>query len=56
MDCRLFRALRRIWKGWQFDPATDMGAEVSFYFVLSCFPFLMVLNALLAWLHESFLT
>ena len=53
MDCRLFRALRRIWKGWQFDAATDMAAEVSFYFVLSCFPFLMVLNALLAWLHES---
>ncbi len=52
-QCRLFRALRRIWKGWQFDPATDMAAEVSFYFVLSCFPFLMVLTALLAWLHET---
>ena len=52
-QCRLFRALPRIWKGWQFDPATDMAAEVSFYFVLSCFPFLMVLTALLAWLHET---
>jgi membrane protein len=45
--------LQRLWAGWQLDSAADMAAEVSFYFVLSCFPFLMVLTALLAWLNRT---
>jgi membrane protein len=49
---KFFRVLHRIWLGWQLDSATDMAAEVSFYFVLSCFPFLMVLTALLALMHS----
>ena len=31
----------------------DMAAQVSFYFALSCFPFLLVLAALLGWVHRS---
>ncbi len=31
----------------------DKAAEVSFYFVLSCFPFLMVMTVLIAWLHRT---
>ena len=30
-----------------------MAAQVSFYFALSCFPFLLVLAALIGWFHES---
>ena len=33
--------------------ALDMAAQVSFYFALSCFPFLLVLAALLGWIHRS---
>ena len=49
----LLRVAERFWAGWQVRAATDMAAEVSFYFVLSCFPFLMVLTALLSWLHRT---
>lgn len=47
------KILRRLWCGWQVDSAADMAAEVSFYFVLSCFPFLLVLTALLAWINQT---
>jgi membrane protein len=47
------KLLRRLWCGWQVDSAADMAAEVSFYFVLSCFPFLLVLTALLAWINQT---
>jgi membrane protein len=47
------KVLRRLWAGWQVDSAADMSAEVSFYFVLSCFPFLLVLTALLAWINQT---
>lgn len=47
------KILRRLWCGWQVDSAADMAAEVSFYFVLSCFPFLLVLTALLAWVNQA---
>ncbi|HUN62409.1 MAG TPA: YihY/virulence factor BrkB family protein [Candidatus Sulfotelmatobacter sp.] len=50
---KITQILRRFWAGWQVDSATDMAAEVSFYFALSCFPFLMVLTALLAWLNQT---
>jgi membrane protein len=33
--------------------AVDMAAQVSFYFALSCFPFLIVLAALLGWFHGT---
>lgn len=50
---KLLAIVERFWAGWQVQAATDMAAEVSFYFVLSCFPFLMVLTALLAWMHRT---
>lgn len=50
---KLLGVLERFWAGWQVQAATDMAAEVSFYFVLSCFPFLMVLTALLSWMHRT---
>ncbi|MGB2668169.1 MAG: YihY/virulence factor BrkB family protein [Candidatus Acidiferrum sp.] len=50
---KLLGVAERFWAGWQVQAATDMAAEVSFYFVLSCFPFLMVLTALLSWMHRT---
>jgi membrane protein len=50
---KLLDVVERFWAGWQVQAATDMAAEVSFYFVLSCFPFLMVLTALLSWMHRT---
>jgi membrane protein len=50
---KLFHVVRHVWLGWQLDSAADMAAQVSFYFVLSCFPFLLVLTALLAWLNTT---
>ncbi len=49
----LLGVVERFWAGWQVQAAKDMAAEVSFYFVLSCFPFLMVLTALLSWMHRT---
>jgi membrane protein len=50
---KIARTLERLWAGWQVDSAADMAAEISFYFALSCFPFLMVLTALVAWLKQT---
>lgn len=47
----LFKTVKKVWLGWQIGSAMNMAAEVSFYFVLSCLPFLMVLTALLVLLH-----
>jgi membrane protein len=44
---------RRIWNECRIGEAMDMAARVSFYFALSCFPFLLVLAALLGWMHRS---
>jgi membrane protein len=45
--------LRRVWEECRIAEAMDMAAQVSFYFALSCFPFLLVLAALLGWVHRS---
>jgi membrane protein len=45
--------VRRVWSECRIGDAMDMAARVSFYFALSCFPFLLVLAALLGWMHRS---
>ena len=45
--------LQRVWAECRIAEAMDMAAQVSFYFALSCFPFLLVLAALLGWIHRS---
>lgn len=45
--------VQKMLKECRFDEAVDMAAQVSFYFALSCFPFLLVLAALIGWFHES---
>lgn len=50
---KLFSFLARIWKECRLVEAVDMAAQVSFYFALSCFPFLLVLAALLGWFHRT---
>jgi membrane protein len=49
----LVELLRRVWEECRIAEAMDMAAQVSFYFALSCFPFLLVLAALLGWIHRS---
>jgi membrane protein len=44
---------RRVWSEVRIGEAMDMAARVSFYFALSCFPFLLVMAALLGWMHRS---
>jgi membrane protein len=50
---RSLEVTRRAVDCWELSLAIDRAAEVSFYFVLSCFPFLMVLTVLLGWLHRT---
>jgi membrane protein len=45
--------VRQVWEECRISEAMDMAAQVSFYFALSCFPFLLVLAALLGWIHRS---
>jgi len=45
--------IRALWNECRIDEAIDMAAQVSFYFALSCFPFLIVLAALLGWLQGT---
>lgn len=45
--------LKRVWQECRIAEAMDIAAQVSFYFALSCFPFLLVLAALLGWIHRS---
>jgi membrane protein len=45
--------IRRVWSECRIGDAMDMAARVSFYFALSFFPFLLVLAALLGWMHRS---
>jgi membrane protein len=43
----------RVWNRVNEDHLTDMAAEVSFYFVLSLFPFFLVLAAIVGWLPTT---
>jgi membrane protein len=42
-----------VWDRVSDDSLTDMAAEVSFYFVLSLFPFFLVLAAIVGWLPST---
>jgi membrane protein len=44
---------KRVWVRVNEDHLTDMAAEVSFYFVLSLFPFFLVLAAIVGWLPST---
>jgi membrane protein len=45
--------LRKIWTRLDSDDCLDLAAQVSFYFVLSLFPFVLVLASLLGWLPTT---
>ena len=47
------RVLQRIWHRANADELTDRAAEVSFYFVLSLFPFFLVIAAIVGWLPST---
>lgn len=43
----------RIWRRCSCDSCPDLAAQVSFYFVLSAFPFLLVMSGLLGWISTT---
>jgi membrane protein len=45
--------LRRIWSRFDRDECIDMAAQVSFYFILSLFPFFLVVASLLGWIPTT---
>jgi membrane protein len=45
--------LSRIWNRSNSDDCPDLAAQVSFYFVLSLFPFFLVLASLLGWIPTT---
>jgi len=45
--------LRKIWYRLDSDGCADLAAQVSFYFVLSIFPFFLVLASLLGWIPTT---
>ena len=47
------RLLRKVWRRANADALTDRAAEVSFYFVLSLFPFFLVVAAIVGWLPST---
>jgi len=42
-----------IWRRCTCDSCPDLAAQVSFYFVLSAFPFLLVMSGLLGWISTT---
>jgi membrane protein len=50
---RSVNLIRKIWYRLNSDDCTDMAAQVSFYSVLSLFPFLLVLASLLGWIPTT---
>jgi membrane protein len=44
---------RRIWQRMQTDDCFDLAAQTAFYFVLSLFPFLLVLAVVVGWLPST---
>lgn len=42
-----------IWRRCNCDSCLDLAAQVSFYFVLSAFPFLLVMSGLLGWISTT---
>ena len=47
------RLLRKIWYRLNLDDCPDLAAQVSFYFVLSLFPFFLVLASVLGWIPTT---
>ena len=47
------RIVRRVWRRVDRDNCSNMAAEVSFYFVLSMFPFFLVMAAIVGWLPSN---
>jgi membrane protein len=45
--------LRTVWTRFNSDDCSDMAAQVSFYFVLSLFPFFLVVAAILGWIPTT---
>ena len=45
--------LRKVWSDLWRDNCVDLAAEMSFYFVLSVFPFLLVLASIVGWLPST---
>jgi membrane protein len=43
----------KIWNRLNSDDCTDLAAQVSFYFILSLFPFFLVLASLLGWIPTT---
>lgn len=50
---KLVSLLGKIWYRVNVDDCVDLAAQVSFYFVLSLFPFFLVLASLLGWISTS---
>lgn len=47
------RLLVRVWRQIEADDCFDLAAQTAFYFVLSLFPFCLVLAAIISWLPET---
>jgi membrane protein len=47
------KLVRAIWKRCVADSCPDLAAQVSFYFVLSAFPFLLVMSGILGWISTT---
>jgi membrane protein len=47
------RVIPQIWRRVERDHCADLAAEVSFFFVLSLFPFFLVMAALVGWLPST---
>jgi membrane protein len=50
---RVVSLLRKIWYRLNLDDCVDLAAQVSFYFILSLFPFFLVLASLLGWIPTT---
>ena len=47
------RLIAEVWRRFNCDDCIDLAAQVSFYFILSLFPFFLVLASLLGWIPTS---
>jgi membrane protein len=45
--------LRKVWADVQADNCVDLAAQMSFYFILSVFPFLLVIASVIGWLPST---
>jgi membrane protein len=45
--------VKRVWNDAQHDDCIDLAAQMAFYFVLSLFPFLIVMGSVVGWLPST---